>query len=314
MSKRVLVLGGAHLDRRGRIAGETIAGASNPGSWREDAGGGAFNVARNLARLGHAVELVSPRGGDAAGERVATEAFEAGIEDRPFVFLDRTTPSYTAILERDGNLVVALADMALYDLFTPRRLRVRSLREAIARADLIVCDGNLPAATLAALAGEARRQGIPIAGIAISPAKVVRFRDALPCMDCLFMNTAEALALAGYSPAAPRSWPELLRPLGLESGVVTSGAGEIVAFARDETFALQPRPVSAISDVTGAGDALAAGTLDALLQGCPLPEALAFGVAASRITLASPYAVAPELNRDLLRREAAHVLPAASVA
>ncbi|CAD7045153.1 carbohydrate kinase [Pseudorhizobium endolithicum] len=313
MKKRILVLGGAHLDRRGRIAGETTAGASNPGSWREDVGGGAFNVARNLARLGHVVELVSPRGGDAAGEKVATAALEAGIEDRPFVFLDRATPSYTAILEGDGNLVIALADMALYDLFTPRRLRVRSLREAIGRADLIVCDGNLPAATLAALAAEARRHGVPVAGIAISPAKVIRFRDALPCVDCLFMNTAEALVLAGPSPEADLSWPDLLRPLGLESGVVTSGAGQIVAFAGDETFALQPPPVSDISDVTGAGDALAAGTLDALLHGCPLPDALVSGVAASRITLASPYAVAPELDRDLLRSAAARVVSPAAV-
>ena len=49
----ILVLGGAHIDRRGRIAGTTAPGASNPGTWKEEAGGGAFNCARSLARLGH---------------------------------------------------------------------------------------------------------------------------------------------------------------------------------------------------------------------------------------------------------------------
>jgi sugar/nucleoside kinase (ribokinase family) len=38
------------------------------------AGGGVFNAARNLSRLGHQVTLVAPRGGDAAAEAVARAA------------------------------------------------------------------------------------------------------------------------------------------------------------------------------------------------------------------------------------------------
>src|SRR3546814_15670580 len=73
MTTRILALGGAHLDRIGRIAGDTAPGARNPGSWTEDIGGGSFNVARNLAILGHRVTMVSPRGGDAIGERRTDE-------------------------------------------------------------------------------------------------------------------------------------------------------------------------------------------------------------------------------------------------
>lgn len=305
--KRILALGGAHLDRRGRIAGVTAPGASNPGTWIEEAGGGAFNVARNLALLGHEVTMVSPRGGDAAAEKVAEAAAAAGVIDRPFVFLDRTTPSYTAILERDGNLVVALADMDLYRLFTPRRLRVRALRETIERTDLIVCDANLPADTLATLATLTGRLDIPLAGIAISPAKVTRFRDALPGLACLFMNGAEATALCGSPGATPGDWPDLLRRSTLASGVVTDGGRALAAFSPAESLTLTPPPLEGLADVTGAGDALAAGTLDALLRGRPLGEAVRRGVAASRITLRSPQAVSPELSLDALERETALV-------
>src|SRR5690606_42039592 len=135
-----------------RIAKDTEPGDSNPGSWTEDIGGGSFNVARNLAIRGHRVTMVSPRGSDAVGDRVTAAALAAGVDDRPVVFLDRTTPSYSAILEADGNLVIALADMDLYRLFTPRRLRVRALREAFRGADMVVCDANLPAETLLAIA------------------------------------------------------------------------------------------------------------------------------------------------------------------
>ncbi len=307
VKKRILVLGGAHLDRRGRITGATTIAASNPGSWEEDIGGGAFNVARNLALLGHDVTMVSPRGGDAAADRVAAAAEAVGVVDRPFVFLDRATPSYTAIIERDGNLVIALADMELYRFFTPRRLRVRALREKIETADLIVCDANLPAETLAELSVMAEQSAVPIAGIAISPAKVVRFLAALPRLSWLFMNAAEATALAGARAATAGHWPTLLRPLQLHAAVITEGGRALTAYSAFEDYVVTPPPVTDISDVTGAGDALAAGTLDALLEGASLELAVTRGICASRITLRSSQAVAPDISPEAVAHEAALV-------
>jgi sugar/nucleoside kinase (ribokinase family) len=55
MTVEILAIGGAHIDRRARISGDTKPGASNPGRWFEEPGGGVFNAARNLARLGRAV-------------------------------------------------------------------------------------------------------------------------------------------------------------------------------------------------------------------------------------------------------------------
>ncbi|RVK98072.1 carbohydrate kinase, partial [Sinorhizobium meliloti] len=156
-SQNIAVFGGAHIDRRGRISGATAPGASNLGAWFEEAGGGGFNAARNLARLGHRVTMISPRGGDPAGDTVAAGAEAAGVIDRPFTFLDRKTPSYTAILENDGNLVIALADMDLYTLFTPRRLQQRATREILAASELVLMDANLPQETLAALIGTAAK-------------------------------------------------------------------------------------------------------------------------------------------------------------
>jgi sugar/nucleoside kinase (ribokinase family) len=53
-------------------------------------------------------------------------------------------------------------------------------------------------------------------------------------------------------------------------------------------------------DVTGAGDALAAGTLSGLLEDLPLAEALKRGAALAALTLSSSHAVAPEVNRERL--------------
>lgn len=311
MAKKILVLGGAHVDRRGRIFGETAPGASNPGAWFEEPGGGGFNAARNLARLGFDVKLISPRGGDPSGEMVAEAASHAGIDDKPFVFLDRKTPSYTAILERDGNLVIALADMELYKLFVPRRLAIRAVRNAFEATDLVLCDANLPAETLSAITARASFCGKPVAAIAISPAKVVRLKPCLAGIDHLFLNEAEAAALTENRPQDPREWVSELRALGLRSGVITRGKRELIAFSRDVVISLQPPIVDNVADVTGAGDSLAAGVLAALLAGHDLGEAVRHGAAAAAITVQSPFATAENLTPELLKTMLALVPEAA---
>lgn len=298
--RTILVMGGAHVDRRGRIAGETAPGASNPGAWFVEAGGGAFNAARNLSRLGHRVRLVSPRGGDADGDIVAAAAAAAGVEDTPFIFLDRATPSYTAIIERDGNLVIALADMELYRLFSPRRIQQRAMREAIAAAAVILTDANLPAETLAAMCDAAQGAGVPIAGIAISPAKVGRFQSCLPTLSFLFMNEAEARTLTGADPENAAGWPLALRAAGLSAGVVTRGGKGVIAFDETRAALVAPPEIPALGDVTGAGDSLASGFLSAWMGGANIGQALRHGVAAATITVRSPLAAAEEMSQAAL--------------
>ena len=303
MGNSILVLGGAHIDRRGRINGLTVPGASNPGSWFEEAGGGGFNAARNLARLGHDVSIISPRGGDKEGEIVSEAAEQAGVKHYPFVFLDRKTPSYTAVLEADGNLVIALADMDLYTLFTARRLQMRQVRERLDEATHLVIDANLPAETIAKIAEQARERGLPLSGIAISPAKVTRYRAALPGIAQLFLNEAEAEAIAGFRPADAAAWPQALRDAGLKGGAVTRGGQPAVLFDAEHAVLLAPPAPDHIADVTGAGDSFAAGILSAQMHGQPLAEAIRWGTAAALITLASPLACAPDLSAEALREK-----------
>ena len=112
------------------------------------------------------------------------------------MFLDRTTPSYTALIDRDGELIAGFADMALYELAFAKQLRRSKAREVIAAADAILCDANLPAAALERLVALAA--GKPVFAIAISPAKAVRLTPVLSRLaHCLFMNRREAVALAG---------------------------------------------------------------------------------------------------------------------
>lgn len=297
---RILAVGGAHIDRKGWLSAPHRPGASNPGHWETDAGGGVFNAARNLARLGHQVTLVAPRGGDAYADIVARAAENAGIEDCPLTFLDRATPSYSAILEPDGNLVTALADMALYDRIPARRLISSRLRKRLAEADLLLIDANLPETAIAGLTAVAGERGVPVAALAISPAKVIRHRSSLPRISLLSMNIAEAGALTGLQGTATADWPAHLARLGLTGGLISAGAAPVTAFLPGQSATFLPPRLEKLVDVTGAGDALFAGFVDGWLSGGALADNLARGIGLARLTASVRGAVASQLNPELL--------------
>jgi len=287
-SPKILALGGAHIDRRGQVSGIYVPAASNPGIMREDVGGGVFNALRSVVKRGVAASLLSVRGGDAAAETVASAIAGAGIADLSVVFLDRTTPSYTALIDSEGELIVGFADMGLYDLAFPKQIRRAKVREAIAEADAILCDANLPTAALERLVAQAGDR--PVFAIAISPAKVVRLEPLLGNLSLLFTNRREAAALAGADMSG-RDLVDALRRVGLRAGVVTAGSAPVLGFDGSGIFAVDPPAPRRVADVTGAGDALTGATVAALLRGLPLRAALREGAAAAMLAIESAEAV-----------------------
>ncbi len=287
---RLLAVGGAHIDRRGHVSGTYVPGTSNPGVLREEIGGVVFNALRNAVQRGVSGALLSVRGGDAAGEAVAGAIAAAGVDDLSAVFLDRRTPSYTALLDADGELIAGLADMELYEIAFPRQTRRSALRDAAAAADAVLCDANVPAAALEKLAAACVAK--PLHAIAISPAKAVRLAGLLPRIACLFMNRAEARRLAGAGDdAEPAALAAALRDKGLAAGVITAGSAGATGFDAGGTFSVAAPAARRIADVTGAGDALAGAAVAALMRGLPLPAALREGLAAAMLTVESDSAV-----------------------
>lgn len=288
---KLLAAGAAHIDRRGRAADPYVAAASNPGTMREEVGGGAFNALRNAARHGAQGAMLSLRGGDLGGEAVAHTIADAGIEDLSAVFLDRTTPSYTALIDARGGLIAGLADMALYEAGFVRQMRRRKLREAVAAADALLCDANMPAEAIAALAALAA--GRPLHAIAISPAKAPRLAGVTGALSCLFMNVREARVLAGLpADAAPAEAAGALRKAGLARGVITAGGAPVTGFDTAGLFTLDPPSPRRVADETGAGDAVAGVTVAHLMRGMPFRQAMRRGMAAAMLTVESETVVA----------------------
>jgi pseudouridine kinase len=289
----LLAIGGAHIDRRGQIAGDHASGASNPGIMREEVGGGVFNAAAAARQMGLRVLLLSARGGDAHGEAVARAVEEAGLENLSSTFLDRRTATYTAILDRHGDVITALADMSIYETALPRQISRRKTRDAIAESDAILADANMPAECIRRLLSLA--EGKPVYMIAISPVKVLRLQDLAAGLHCLFMNMREAKALTSFDPDEDCSERQIfsrLAELGLKRAVVTNGPGEVLLLDGGAVSGLTPPAACQIADVTGAGDALAGVAAALMIQGKEFIPSVRAGIAAAVATIEGRGAIA----------------------
>lgn len=293
----ILCIGAAHVDYRGVLRGPTVLGTSNRGDVHRDFGGVARNVAENLARLGMSVAMLSRVGGDATGAAVRKHLDEMGI-DTSLISQSPLQPSasYTAILESNGELVIGLNDADIYeeltwDLLEPELPRMR------ANSPWFV-DTNVPGSTIERLAA---LKPLYVDGVSVE--RVRRLRPILNEVAALFTNLAQASSLADRELEDPRQAAEALYALGVQFGVVTNGAAGALAWEGRTTRsyeALQASP----RDVTGAGDALVAGTLYALAQGSGLLDAVPFGMAAAAITVESSQTTSPALNAQSLQKRA----------
>jgi pseudouridine kinase len=301
----VTCIGAANLDRKLRSLSGIALHTSNPASQTESFGGVARNIAENLARLGTAVALLTATGKDSSGAALLAHAQSLGIDTGGTLQLpDAASGTYTAVLDRDGEMVVALADMALYDRLDPAF--VDSRQAHIADSALVVADLNLPLETVDALIAQARRCDaplVPLVLVAVSEPKMARLPRDLSGVRLLIMNRGELAARVGRALTGDASLDAAVlevRAQGARDLVVTRGA-EGVLFTRGDAVVRLDAPVTPVVDVTGAGDAFAAAVCWSLIQDSDdLELACRRGLALSALTIGVPQTVHPQLGPDSL--------------
>jgi len=278
----VVVVGGANVDVKARSTAALVDATSNPGTVVRTPGGVGRNVAENLARLGSRVALVSTVGSDPDGDWLLQETALAGVDITP-VLRGGRTGRYVAVLGDDGDLAVGVADMAATDALVPDVLDLDLLRSA----DLLVVDGNLPAATVDAVLALGVRT-------VLDPVSVPKARRIAPFLGRgLFAITPNQDELAVLGSVAE------LHARGVEVVWVRRGpAGSLLSTPECEVELAAPAVTPV--DVTGAGDAMLAAFCHRLLEGVSLSDAAAYGHRAAAVTVASPHTVVPDLRARMV--------------
>jgi len=285
MPRAILAIGGAVVDRSYLCTHPPALGTSNPVTSRRSFGGVARNVAESLARLGARVRLISAIGADDAGRALSGGLAEAGIDMRGLMTVeDKPTAEYTAAFWQ-GELFAGFADMDIFDALDPDAVAERLPRDL---PDwLAFADCNVPAETLLMLAA----RNLPrLALDCVSLAKSERLPADLRGVGLVFLNADQAKHLGGVAALTGR---------GLRSAVLTRGKDGVTVFEGPAVTHL-PAPAVPVVNVSGAGDALIAGTLLGLSEDRPLINAVHHGLAAAALALQTATSVPPDLTREHL--------------
>jgi pseudouridine kinase len=179
----------------------------------------------------------------------------------------------------------------------------------LAGAAWVFADCNLPAPVLAWLRGRRVGARFRLAVDAVSARKVMRLEGDLSGIDVLFLNMQEAVALTGGDGSeSPLALVATLQGRGAESVVLTVGSDGLLVADGHHRVSL-PSIKANVVDVTGAGDALIAGTLSRLLDGDKLAEAARTGLLAAVLTIESEESVNTAMSPELMERNAHRLAP-----
>lgn len=304
---KVVVIGGINVDIKGQTFSEPIFHTSNPGKTSTTAGGVGRNIAENLARLDVPTILISLVGQDALGERVLSETRRAGVDVKHVEKVSGDTGTYTALLDPQGELLLALSAMDILEQLTPDFLR--SKENILQSAHMIITDTNLPIETLDYLLTFTNKNDIPLIIEPVSMPKVAKLKALLSKhRHRLFLitpNREEAEALTGIQIQNDRDLKQaamILNQNGVENILITLGSRGAYLFTEDQMESMIPASKVQVQEVTGAGDAFVAGIIYGLMNGHTLKKSCLYGHAAAGLTLTTYSTVNPDISSTRLEQ------------
>lgn len=295
----ITCIGGANVDRKARSIQDVRLYSSNPVNLTESCGGVARNVAENLSRLGLKAALLTTVGEDKEGQWLLQAAIGQGIDvSQVWRVSSERTGTYTALLDRTGEMVVSMADMNIYDKITPAMLEERWA--FIAASQAVFLDTNLPADCLQFVLKRGVEQNIPLYLDPVSATKAQKLPASLEGIEVIFPNREEAELLASAAINSVEDCSQAcdkIKARGVENVVITLGEEGVYFSSDEESGHLLPFEVP-VTDVTGAGDAFTASVIYGLTQNEPLAVACRLGLAAAALTVQTESSVSSILQPE----------------
>lgn len=297
----IACIGGANLDRKARGKQQVRLQSSNPVTIMESCGGVARNIAENLGRLGCNTSLITSIGEDKEGEWLLQETKKHGVHiSQVWRLPTQRTGTYTALLNIDGEMVVSLANMDIYDALTPEMFAEKWSH--IAAAHVVFIDTNIPADCLAYIIERCREENILLFVDPVSSIKAKKLPQQLDGVEAILPNREEAELMAGMKITTIEECAEACRKIrerGVKHVIVTLGEEGIYYQSDEVEEHMAPYPTEVV-DVTGAGDAFASGLLYGIVNGESFQRACRLGLAASALTLQTEQSVSPLLKAEQL--------------
>jgi fructoselysine 6-kinase len=231
------------------------------------AGGNALNVAAGLASAGLPAAYVGAVGDDADGRLIVSEGELMGIDMSRVAVAPGQTGVTTITLTPDGERVFESEVYGTSAGFHPCAEATAFLRTR----SWVHATGPAPLADVLETVAEA---GVPISYDVSHPPRTEHFEAIAPLLRVAFLSAA------GATTAEARDLARAAVGRGARSAVVGRGQDGCLMLSGDEVVE-QAAPPARVVDTLGAGDALIAGVIAALLEGASPAAALARGAQAA---------------------------------
>ncbi|MBD7938546.1 MULTISPECIES: carbohydrate kinase [Cytobacillus] len=299
----ILCVGAANIDRKLHADDRLDEGTSNPVKTEQTGGGVARNIAENLARLEMSVSLLAAIGEDHEGMWLL-DRLKPLVDTTPSIIIPTCrTGTYTAVLDKEGEMKIALSDMGINDILDVEIIESRW--RYFTSASMVVLDTNFPNVILTRVIEKCKQFNTPLSITTVSTSKIKRLPDQLLGVSFLIANKDEASLLSGVKLTSEGDYfkaCEMILAKGVQRVVITRGENGLVFATQDgEAGAIMP-PYVHVVDVTGAGDALAAGIIYAHQKGMHIEDACKIGMICASVTLTSKETVHPQLNPKRLQQ------------
>jgi ribokinase len=284
VSAGICVVGAANIDLISYVPrlprmGETLHGTR----FQMGYGGKGANQAVMAARLGGRVTIVTKLGRDVFGEGTLQNFREWGVDTEHVLFTDEAFSGVAPIaVDEEGNNAIIIVTGA-NDLLTIEE--IERAGPAIAAADVLVCQLEIPLEITLAALRVAREEGVRTI-FSPAPARPDLPAEVYALSDVITPNQPETELLAGRSIAGDEEAIEAARDLlarGAGSVVLTLGARGCVVITPERATHVPGHRVRPV-DTTGAGDAFVGSLAFFLASGRPLEDA---GARANRIAAIS---------------------------
>ena len=301
----VICIGGMNVDRKFYATQTLIQKTSNPVTSSVSIGGVGRNIAENLGRLGENVLMLSRAGDDQDWEMIKSSS-QSYINLRQVeVDAIEATSSYTAVIDQDGEMNIALANMAICDTMTVSWLE--QYETLLTRAQVLIVDLNLPQESLAYLIELAREKQIPLFIIPVSAPKMNHLPRQLEGVEWLIVNQDESEYFFDTTVQTEEEFQTLAQmwlARGVKQVLMTRGAKSMYyANQVGQSIEIEPKRVTHLVDATGAGDSLSAGVLFGWLNQFSTQECLEFGLTNAYHTILSQDTVRKSLSRHTFLQE-----------
>jgi len=291
----IVVIGGVNMDIGAVSHERLVARDSNPGRVTTSLGGVGRNIAHNLCLLGEQVSMITVLGQDGFAQSVRENAASIGLDlTHSAVIPNGRTGTYLFIDDSDGDMALAVNDMAIYDHITPEFLRQRL--DYINHAGLVVVDTNPPEAALQWLCSNCTA---PILADPVSTIKARRLEPVLGKLTALKPNRMEAELLSGVkieSAADVERAADKLLSTGLQQVYISMGGDGLFAKNAAGETARIPCPKVTVANATGGGDAMAAALAACITQGRTLEECARLAIGAGALACTSEETIHPGMS------------------